>query len=388
MRSRELFISPTAIHGHCAARFEPVREAFAQNLARDLEHGASVAVAVDGRLVVDLWGGFADAARRREWQRDTLVNVYSTTKGLTALCAHLLAERGALELDAPVARYWPEFAQAGKQRVRVRHLLCHQAGLAGLRRDLPVEDLYDWKTTTTALAAEAPWWEPGTAHGYHALTFGHLVGEVVRRISGKSLGTFFRDEVARPLGADLHIGLAAEHDGRVAELIPPPVDPLFQAALTRDPTSLLARALANPSPDPRLTATRAWRGAEIPAANGHGNARSIARVYAALARGGTLDGVALCRPETLERASTVAASGPDLVLQMPMHWGLGYAINASKALYGPNPRSYGHTGYGGSFGFADPEARLAVGYAMNRMAGTLVGEPRGAALIAAAYASL
>ena len=381
-------MSATSIHGSCDARFEAVREAFAQNLARDLEHGASVAVTVDGRVVVDLWGGFADAARTRPWERDTIVNVYSTTKGLTALCAHLLAERGALELDAPVARYWPEFGQAGKQRVLVRHLLCHQAGLAGLRRDLPVEDLYDWDTTTRALAAEPPWWEPGTAHGYHALTFGHLVGEVVRRISGRSLGCFFRDEVARPLAADLHIGLPAEHDARVAELVPPPVDPLFQATLARDPKSLLARALANPPADPRLAATRAWRGAEIPAANGHGNARSIARLYAALARGGTLEGVTLCRPETLERASMVAASGPDLVLQMAMDWGLGYVVNAAKSIYGPNPRSYGHTGYGGSFGFADPDARLAVGYAMNRMAATLAGEPRGAALIAAVYDSL
>jgi len=381
-------MTATSTHGFCDARFERVRGAFVQNLARDLEHGASVAVAVDGRVVVDLWGGFADAARTRPWERDTLVNVYSTSKGLTALCAHLLAERGALELDAPVSRYWPEFAQAGKQRVLVRHLLCHQAGLPGLRRDLPIEDLYDWETTTQALAAEPPWWEPGTAHGYHALTFGHLVGEVVRRQSGKSLGRFFGDEVARPLAADLHIGLGAEHDARVAELIPPPVDPLFQATLARDPKSLLARALANPAPDPRLTATRAWRAAEIPAANAHGNARSIARVYAALARGGTLDGVTLCRPDTLERAATVVASGPDLVLQIPMDWGLGYVVNAAKSIYGPNPHSYGHTGYGGSFGFADPDARLAVGYAMNRMAATLVGEPRGTALIEAVYESL
>jgi CubicO group peptidase (beta-lactamase class C family) len=379
---------PAALHGFCDPRFERVREVFDESFARDLETGASVAVAVDGRVVVDLWGGFADAARTRPWQRDTLVNLYSTTKGLTALCAHLLVERGALDLEAPVARYWPEFAQAGKQQVRVRHLLCHQAGLAGLRRDLTVEDLYDWETTTAALAAETPWWEPGSAHGYHALTFGHLVGEVVRRIDGRSLGAFFRDEVARPLGADLHIGLAAEHDARVAELIPPPADPALQQLLASNPGSLLARALANPPADPRVTATRAWRGAEIPAANGHGHARSIARVYAALACGGSLDGVTLCRPETLERASSVAAAGPDQVLQMSMSWGLGYVVNAGKDIYGPNPRSYGHTGFGGSFGFADPDARVAVGYAMSRMAATLVNEPRGTALIGALYASL
>jgi len=380
--------APLGPQGFCDPRFAGVREVFAHSFAERLETGASVSVAVDGRTVVDLWGGFSDAAGRRPWQRDTIVNVYSTTKGLTALCAHLLAERGAIDLDAPVARTWPEFAQAGKEGVLVRHLLCHQAGLPGLRRDLSVEDLYDWEKTTISLAAEAPWWEPGTSHGYHALTFGHLVGEVVRRASGRRLGRFFRDEVAAPLGADLHIGLAPEHDARVAELVPPPVDPGFRALLASDPHSLLARALANPAADPRQTATRAWRGAEIPAANGHGNARSLARVYAALACGGSLDGIALCRAETLERASTVAASGPDRILQIPMHWGLGYVVNAAKTIYGPNPRSYGHTGFGGSFGFADPDARVAVGYAMNRMAATLVGEPRGAALIRAVYEAL
>jgi CubicO group peptidase (beta-lactamase class C family) len=380
-------MSAPAVHGSCDPRFAGVRDVFAEHLAAGLETGASVALAIDGRVVVDLWGGFADEARTRPWQRDTIVNLYSTTKGLAALCAHVLADRGALDLDAPVARYWPEFAAAGKEGVVVRHLLCHQAGLAGLRRDLSLAELCDWKTTCEALAAETPWWEPGTAHGYHALTFGHLVGEVLRRIDGRTLGAFFRDEVAGPLGADLHIGLGAEHDARVAELIPPPANPIAQATAA-DPRSLFARALANPAPNPRDTAGRLWRGAEIPAANGHGNARALARVYAALARGGELDGVRLCAPATLARAATVHASGPDKVLLLPMHWGLGYVVNADRALYGPNAGSYGHTGYGGSFGFADPDGKLGMGYAMNRMAATLAGEPRGAALVAAAYACL
>jgi CubicO group peptidase (beta-lactamase class C family) len=376
-----------SVHGECEPRFARVRDVFARHLADDLETGASVAVAVDGRIAVDLWGGFADAARTRPWRRDTIVNLYSTTKGLTALCAHLLADRGRLDLDAPVARVWPEFAQAGKEAVLVRHLLCHQAGLAGLRRDLSVAELCDWKLTCDALAAETPWWEPGTAHGYHALTFGHLVGEVVRRVDGRSLGAFFRDEVAAPLGADLHVGLGAEHDARVAELVPPPPNPI-SAALALDRGSLIARALANPPAEPRAAMERRWRGAEIPAANGHGNARALAQVYGVLACGGAANGVALCRPETLARASAVHASGPDRVLGIPMHWGLGFVANAAASVYGPNPRSYGHTGYGGSFGFADPDARVAVGYAMNRMAATLVGEPRGLALIAAVYESL
>lgn len=375
----------SSIEGTCDARFARLRDVFADSVASGSEVGASVAVTVEGRPVADLWGGHADGARTRRWQRDTLVNLYSTTKGMTALCAHQLVDRGELDLDAPVARYWPAFAQAGKAEIPVRQLLCHQAGLAAIRRDLPVAELYDWDAMTTALAAEAPWWEPGTAHGYHALTFGHLVGELVRRIAGKSLGAFFRDEVAAPLGADFHIGLAASEDARVAEMLAPQAAEMVHATSAFAGNPLIARALGNPPADPALTATRAWRGAEIPAANGHGNARSIARIYAALACGGSVDGIDLCGPETLARAAAVETSGPDLVLQIPVHWGLGFLVSADLGIYGPNPRSYGHTGYGGSFGFADPDARVSVGYAMNRMAATLTGDPRGTALVQAVY---
>jgi len=380
-----------SVSGSCDARFARVRDVFAESFASGAETGSSVAVSVDGMTVVDLWGGSADAAGTRPWQRDTIVNLYSTTKGLAALCAHLLVDRGLLDLDAPVARYWPEFAAAGKESIPVRQLLCHQAGLAAFRRPFSMDEYYDWDVTTSALAAETPWWEPGTAHGYHALTFGHLVGEVVRRISGKSLGAFFRDEVARPLGADLHIGLAAGEDARVADLIPPSADALAaasSAAASGANLELVAGVLGNPAVNPLDTRTRAWRSAEIPAANGHGNARSIARVYAALACGGQLDGVALLRAESIANASRVETSGVDMVLQFPIHWGLGYIVNADKALYGPNPHSFGHTGYGGSFGFADPDARVSVGYAMNRMAATLAGEPRGTALVQAVYECL
>jgi CubicO group peptidase (beta-lactamase class C family) len=379
------------VEGRCDPRFARVREVFTESFASGAETGSSVAVTVDGETLVDLWGGDADAAGTRPWQRDTIVNLYSTTKGLAALCAHLLVDRGELDLDAPVAQYWPEFAAAGKGAIRVRQLLCHQAGLAAIRRPFTTDEFYDWDVTTAALAAETPWWEPGTAHGYHALTFGHLVGEVVRRISGKRPGAFFRDEVAAPLGADLHIGLAASEDARVAEMIPPSADALAAASsavASGANLELVARVLGNPAVNPLDTRTRAWRGAEIPAANGHGNARSVARVYAALACGGEIDGVTLLRPETIANASSVQTSGVDLVLQFPIHWGLGYIVNADKALYGPNPRSFGHTGYGGSFGFADPDARVSVGYAMNRMAATLAGEPRGTALVQAIYECL
>ena len=209
------------IHGRCDPRFAAVRDAFAANFAAGREVGASFAATVEGEPVVDLWGGHADAATTRPWERDTIVNVFSTTKAMTALCAHLLVDRGLLDLDAPVARYWPEFAQAGKERITTRHLLTHSAGLAALRRSLPTEALYDWTRMVEALAAETPWWEPGSANGYHAMTYGYLVGEVVRRLTGKTLGRFLRDEVTAPLGADFHIGLAPSEDARVAEMVPP-----------------------------------------------------------------------------------------------------------------------------------------------------------------------
>lgn len=378
----------TAIHGECDARFAKLREVFQKSFDEDRETGASVAVVLDGRPVVDLWAGHADAARTRAWERDTIVNLYSTTKGLTALCAHLLVDRGRLDLDAPVARCWPEFAQAGKREIPVRQLLCHQAGLPGLRRKVEVEDLYDWKRMTGWLAAEEPWWKPGSMHGYHALTFGWLVGEVVKRLAGASLGAFFRDEVAKPLGLDLHIGLAAEHDARVAELIPISLAAQRASPLFANRDSLAAKVFSNPTIRPKQTRTRDWRAAEIPAANGHGNARALARLYGALARGGQLDGVRVIREAALAEAAREHAAGPDAVLVFPMHWGGGFIVNGHRVIYGPNARSFGHSGYGGSFGFADPDARLGMGYAMNRMGNAVAGDLRTLDLIRAVYASV
>src|SRR5215470_8677464 len=218
--------TPMGIQGECAPRFAAVRRAFAENFAQRREIGAAVAVVKDGALVVDLWGGHADAARTRPWQRDTLVHVFSTTKGMTALCAHMLADRGLLDLDAPVARYWPEFAQAGKAEIPVSYVLSHRASLPAVTRELTLADFLDWDTMTAALAAQAPWWEPGTRPGYHPFTYGWLVGEVVRRVSGKTPGVFFREEVGQPLGIDFHIGLAERDDARAAEIIggAPPSD--------------------------------------------------------------------------------------------------------------------------------------------------------------------
>jgi CubicO group peptidase (beta-lactamase class C family) len=376
------------IHGECDARFARLREVFERSFAEDRETGASPAVVLDGRPVVDLWGGHADAARTRAWERDTIVNLYSTTKGWTALCAHVLVDRGELDLDAPVARHWPEFARAGKGAIPVRQLLCHQAGLPGIRRKVEVEDVYDWERMTTLLAEEEPWWPPGTRHGYHALTFGWLVGEVVRRVAGRSLGAFFRDEIAGPLGLDLHVGLGPEHDARVAELIPIPLDQQAGSPLFANRESLGAKVLSNPRIHPKQTRTRAWRAAEIPAANGHGNARGLARLYGALSRGGEIDGVRVIREAALAEAAREHTVGPDAVLVFPMHWGAGFIVNGQRVIYGPNARSFGHSGYGGSFGFADPDARLGMGYAMNRMGNAVAGDLRTLDLIRAAYANL
>lgn len=377
------------VAGDCAPRFAAVREAFAASFARGREVGASFAASVDGRLVVDLWGGFADAARTRPWERDTIVNVFSTTKALTALCAHVCVERGLLELDAPVAAYWPEFAEAGKGAITVRHVLSHQAGLAAVRRPLPPGALYDWDVMTRALAAEEPWWEPGTASGYHALTFGFLVGELVRRVTDRTLARFLRDEVTGPLEADFHVGLDPREDGRVAEMVPPTAAETAaagpQAAV--DPESMLGKLLRNPPVVPELANDPAWRRAEIPAANGHGNARAVVRVLSALACGGTLDGVRLVGPETLANAVAPQWTGRDLVLGIPMRWACGFMLSSPVLSLGPNPRTFGHGGWGGSLGVADADGRVAWAYVMNRMSPGTTGDSRAAPLLAALYAA-
>jgi CubicO group peptidase (beta-lactamase class C family) len=381
--------------GECDPAFQRVREVFAELLAKR-EVGAGVAVRVGGRAVVDLWGGLADRKTGRLWERDTLVPVYSTTKGMTSLCAHRLVDRGELDLDAPVARYWPEFAAAGKGSMPVRFLLSHRAGLAALRSLLPPEALYDWGVMTAALAAETPWWTPCEHHGYHPFTFGWLVGEVVRRISGKSLGTFFRDEVALPLGLDFHIGLAAKDDARCANLAT--IDEgeggeRIVAAVMNDPTGLVARAFTNPTSSvaPGHAKTRAWRGAEIPAANGHGTARAVAHAYGALGNGGLLDGYRLLSREGIERCCSTQSDGLDLVLGVHTRFGLGYMLSqpeSAGARIGPNPRTFGHPGAGGSIGFCDPDAGLGFGYVMNGMDRNLLTSGRAAALIDAVYESL
>ena len=352
------------VQGFARDQYAPVRAAFADNLASGVDLGAALCVTVEGETVVDLWGGFADAAGAHPWRRDTIVNVYSTTKTVTALTALLLADRGDLDLDAPVARYWPEFAANGKQHVKVSHVMSHSAGLPGWQQPMRTEDLYDWEKATTLLAAQAPDWEPGTACGYHALTQGYLVGEVVRRTTGRSLGTVLRDEIAEPLQADFHIGLPASEDTRVAELVPPPVGPPPAIAAT----DLQVRVANNPAPEVTHVNSRAWRGAEIPAAGGTGNARAVAQIHAILANHGFAKGRRFMSEAGCWRALDLQISGRDLILDMPVRFGMGFALGDRLM---PNPNTLYWGGYGGSLAIVDLDARTTFCYVMNRMSGTV-----------------
>ncbi|MER6068643.1 serine hydrolase domain-containing protein [Streptomyces sp. NPDC001817] len=383
----------TQVHGHCDTRFTAVREAFEGNFRERGELGAAVAVTVDGATVVDLWGGWADAAATRPWEQDTLVNVWSTTKGPVALCAHLLADRELLDLDAPVAAYWPEFAAAGKEKVLVRHLLSHRAGLCGLREPHSLTDLYDWDLTTARLAATEPWWEPGTVSGYHALTYGHLVGEVVRRVSGLRPGEFLEREVTGPLGIDFTVGLPAKDAHRAAELVrPPAASRSEQAAVFSQLAPAALAALANPLVGAAEANTPEWRAAEIPAANGHGTARAVAALYGVFAGRGRHGGRRLLSPGAAERVREGQGSCRDLVLgagfEGETEVGLGLWLSGPQRSYGPNPRAFGHDGFGGSCGLADPEAGVSLGYVMNRMGPRIADDPRKMALIDALYSAL
>jgi len=370
-----------AIHGEVQDRYAGVRAAFEQLLTSGEDVGASYCATVGGETVVDIWGGFADAARTRPWQRDTIINVYSTTKTMTALTALLIADRGELDFDAPVAKYWPEFAANGKADVKVSHLMSHAAGLSGWKEKITTEDLYDWDKVTALLAAQAPFWAPGTASGYHALTQGYLVGEVVRRITGKSLGTVFREEIAEPLGADFWIGLPASEDARVAELIPPPPGP-------RDPNAseLMVNMWDNPGIDVSATKTRGWRGAEIPAAGGTGNARSVAEIHAILANGGVAKGKRFMSEAGCRKALELQIEGPDLVLGLPARFGMGFGLSGVVPF--PNPNSIYWGGYGGSLILIDMDARTTFAYVMNKMAPTTQGDMRALGLAMAMWTAM
>lgn len=361
-----------SVQGFAHDRYAAVRKPFEDNLANGADIGASFCATVEGETVVDLWGGFADQARTRAWAKDTIVNVYSTTKTMTALTALLLADRHELDFNATVARYWPEFGANGKADIKVSHLMSHSAGLSGWKQKISMDDLYDWEKATSLLAAQAPFWEPGTASGYHALTQGYLVGEVVRRITGRSLGTVFREEIALPLGADFHIGLPASEDARVADLIPP----IAGAAIAdASQTELQANSFNNPGIDVSATRTRKWRGAEIPAAGGTGNARSVAEIHAVLANGGFAKGKRIMSEAGCRKALEPQIEGTDLILNVPVRFGLGFGLPGGMIPL-PNPNSLFWGGYGGSLVVIDMDRRSTFGYAMNKMIGTTTGDPR------------
>ena len=370
------------VQGSCDERFTMVRNVLAANLESGQDVGASVAVFIDGEPVVDIWGGYCDADRTRPWEADTITNVFSTTKTMTFLCALVLADRGELDFHAPVARYWPEFKAAGKEGVEVRHLMGHTAGLSGWSEPMQLEDLGDWEKCTSLLAAQAPWWEPGDGSGYHAVTQGYLVGEVVRRICGESLGTFFAREIAGPVGADFYIGTPAGVDDRICPLIPhEPMDPGAMEV-----SDIALRTLTNPLITGDVTWEEWWRRAEIPAANGHGNARSVAKLQSVLACGGEAAGVRLLSAEGCDAVFEEQANGVDRVLGMPFRIGMGYGLESEMMPIGKRACFWG--GYGGSLIVLDLDRRLAVSYVMNRMEGNLVGDQRGASVLLATVAAL
>lgn len=376
------------VHGECAPGFEPVREAFEANFRERGELGAAFTAIRHGEVVVDLWGGWSGPDRAKPWRADTLANVWSTTKGMTAICAHKLADAGELDVDAPVAKYWPEFAAAGKAEIPVRWLLSHRSGVPGIGLDRPVriEELYDWDLMTSLLAAQEPLCEPGSAGGYHALAYGWLVGEVVRRIAGQGVREFFAEQVAGPLGADFSIGLADDADlDRCATLVDP--------VMTEEMANALATAFAAAGPvaqaalmNPRLQGhdanEPAWRHAVMPALNGHGTARAIATIYAALVDGSLLS------PAALARARESQGKEVDAVLGLPNEWGLGFYLGSDARGFGPNPTAFGHDGLGGSTGGADPENGIAFGYTLNQLGPLIRDDPRKMALVNAVYESL
>jgi CubicO group peptidase (beta-lactamase class C family) len=368
-----------------------VADAFARNFTDHGDVGAACAVVVDGRTVVDLWGGAADGTTGRPWAPDTLAITFSTTKGVTAILVNRLVEQGRLDPDAPVAQYWPEFAVNGKDRITVADVLAHRAGLADCPGEFTLDEICAVRPVVEALAAQAPNWDPGTAHGYHARTYGWLTGEIVRRVTGESLGTWFATELAAPLGLDFHIGLPAACEPRVARLHPPVADAELQRlidAAMADPGTLMGRVMSGPGGRFRyddMWNTRALHATEMPSSNGIGDARSLARLYAACL--GPVDGFRALADATVDRATVVRSQGTDRVLGMPTEFGLGFT-GPVMLPPGVGPRTFGHAGAGGSLGFADRDSGFGFGYVMNQMQLGMTGDARTETLVRAVYSAL
>ncbi|MDV7241718.1 MULTISPECIES: serine hydrolase domain-containing protein [Rhodococcus] len=377
----------TKTGGVCDSRFSALQEALKDNLDSGEDLGASIVVTLDGAPVVDIWGGWSDATHTTEWGRDTITNVWSCTKTVTALAALVLVDRGLLDVYAPVARYWPEFAANGKGDVEVRHLLSHTSGVSGWDKPFTVEDMFDLAESTKQLAAQAPWWKPGTMSGYHALNYGHLIGEVIRRVDGRTLGRFVAEEIAGPLGADFHIGLNPSEFGRVSNVVPPPPLPIDLASL--DPESVIVKTFTGPGPDASAAWTPEWRQAENGAAGGHGNARSLARIQSVVACGGEIDGVRLLSPDTIALIFEEQSNGVDLALGQPIRFGIGYGLPTPASVpFVPEGRICFWGGWGGSQVVIDTERRMTVTYVMNKMGPGLLGSDRSAQYVSAAFAAM
>ena len=377
------------VHGHWDARFDKLADALGQALSDGEEVGAAIAIDIDGETVVDMWGGYADAAKTKPWTADTIVNVWSSTKTVTALAGLMLIDRGLIAPETPVAAVWPEFAANGKQDVQFRHFLSHSSGVSGWDQPVTVEDMFDWDKSTAMLAAQAPWWEPGTASGYHALNHGHLIGEVVRRITGKPLKQFVAEEIAGPLDADFQIGATPADSARIAEIIPA-ADPMEGIPPLDQWTEQMLKTFTGPAPDPAVVNTDAWRAADIGAANGHTNARALARILSAISLGGSVDGVQLLRPETIERIFEVECEGPDLVLAgHPIKWGLGFGLPQPQTIpYIPDEKICFWGGWGGSWESMNPDRRTTIAYVMNKMGPGIEGTDRTARYFTLSYDAL
>jgi CubicO group peptidase (beta-lactamase class C family) len=367
-----------AVHGHCDSRFEKVADALADEIAKGEELGASIAVDIDGDLVVDIWGGHADRAKTVAWGEDTIVNFFSCTKTLTALAGLIAIDRGLVDAFAPVAKYWPEFAENGKQDIEVRHLLSHTSGVSGWEPPFGVEDIYDWANATSHLARQAPWWQPGAASGYHAVNYGHLIGEVIRRASGKPLKEFVRDEIAEPLGADVQIGARDEDYQRIAELIPPPPLDIPLDAMPADHPMIKTFAAFPPdSNGAAIAGTAAWRRADIGAANGHGNARALARALSPISLGGKANGVELLSQDTIELIFQEQSSGIDQVLLIPLRFGIGFGLPEPQSVpVIPEGKICFWGGWGGSMAIMDADRRATLTYVMNKRGPGTTGTER------------
>ncbi|EGD53923.1 EstA family serine hydrolase [Gordonia neofelifaecis] len=375
-------VSRASVDGTCTAAFDPVRDLFAAKLEAGDEAGASLCVMSGGEVVVDLWGGVADVESGRSWERDTLANTYSLTKTMTALAVLVLIDRGLVDPDAPVGRYWPEFAAGGKGGVLVRHLLGHTSGLSGWDEKVSIDDVYDQEAAAALLAAQEPWWTPGDGSGYHAITFGTLLGELVRRVTGTTLGEFFAAEIARPLGADYRIGVVDEDPVRFASMIAP-TSTFDYASLPAD--SLLLRTLLNPAFPPSITTDAGFLAAELGAANGQGNARSVALVQSIVSGGGVAGARRFLSAETVDRIFEVQSDGVDRVLGVPVRFGLGWGLPGPAMPGVPEGRVCWWTGFGGSVVVSDVDRDLTVAYVMNKMSAKLVGAPNPNEYLAAVY---